>query len=439
MKSFSLLLFLVYFQTLFGQNPIVEIQNWNAVNPIQVSFAQDVEIQVNAPCTSGLSVVVGGGNPLTPISGTATRFLYRPQNLPQGQSSVSIRIACGEPANSTTISLTNTEVRNRPETAEAATPVGQFFSNNVPPEVARHFRNRARYNRKKNEAYLFLDQNGVVVGRKPVNLDEDDILYVYMMVKLSDISHYKIDITGDYAPDDLQIRPGELNRNAEPSPQAAPGEPAEWDLLSLPVGPFTSEEITLTINKKDGKDLKIVTSQTFTINNLYHLAVGASFINTALAKPEFVVVPLTTDMNTIVAADSGARTLVTMNVLWYWRPTIDWLFGRLRGEDHITRGRDVLKEPLFWERLNPTFGISLDRSFRENFFVGGTFEFARGGSIVAGWHYGRTIELLDRDFELGMTPYPGSQAEIRTNDVWRWSTFFGITLDHRIFNRFFQN
>ena len=126
--------------------------------------------------------------------------------------------------------------------------------------------------------------------------------------------------------------------------------------------------------------------------------------------------------------------MVTFNVIWYWKNT----FKYIRTGSDLTRGRDIMKEPDFLTRINPTFGVSLDGKLTENFFIGGTFEFARGGSIIAGWHYGKVRQMADSDFVLGEDLFTGTEDEIRLTDKWKWGYFFGITLDTRIFNKVFS-
>ena len=102
----------------------------------------------------------------------------------------------------------------------------------------------------------------------------------------------------------------------------------------------------------------------------------------------------------------------------------------------ITNGRDVLKdEPTFsFRRLYPTVGVSLDNNFRENFFGRIVYEFAHGGSFIFGVHYGKVNQLADKNFNLGVSKFHGTDSYIKVDQVYRSAMFFGITLDTRIFN-----
>lgn len=284
------------------------------------------------------------------------------------------------------------------------------------------------YNRKEDKAYYFFDEKGLLLSLAPVNVDTDDYLVVSMIVpEDSDIS---IQVVGEYNASDLNIRPYEAI-SAIPAHSFNDGK--TYRVITKTFGPFTSEK---AIIKFFNGTTELANTLDVRINKLYNVAIGASFISTDLEKPKFDVfkIPETTD-NTINTTDTGKRTLATFNVIFYWKPTVDWVIGKLKGKTHITRGRDILKEATFWERLNPTFGVSIDSEWKENFFFGGNFEFARGGSISAGWHYGKVQQLADRNFKLGTDVYTGTKDEIKLTDTWKTGFFIGITLDTRIFNK----
>lgn len=279
-----------------------------------------------------------------------------------------------------------------------------------------------------NKAYIFLDENGKYLGKLPVNLDEDDIIYLYMAVKKSEKNDYQIDITeGEYSPVDLQILPGQDIKTQSSLPRE------EWDLIPVIYGPFTSDYFAFSVKKKKGENLVTISSYKIKINNLYHLQIGASFVATYLRMPEYKISPLTDTTNTIIDVSNNSRTLITVNVIWYLEPMLKYLFGGSK----LMRGRDVLKEPTFLQRINPAFGVSLSENIAENFFFGLTLEFARGGNIIGGGHYGKTLQLADEKFELGKTQFNGQQDKIITKDKYEWKWFFGVTLDSRVFNKLF--
>ena len=287
------------------------------------------------------------------------------------------------------------------------------------------------YDRNKDEARFYFDENGNLITAAPVNIDSDDDIIIYLAAPSTELGKYTIEVIGDYIPSDLLIRQSEAISNNN---QAFSGTNT-YKHITRRFGPFT-DTATINIYYSENSTKKLLNSITTKINPLVHVAIGASFVTTDLSKPSFDIFPIsgTTD-NTINQINSGNRTLATFNVIFYWKPTIEWASKKLKGKSHITQGRDILKEGLFWERLNPTFGVSLNDEWRENFFFGATFEFARGGNMVLGWHYGKVQELADKDFILGETVFTGTQADIKLTNVWDSGFFIGITLDTRIFNR----
>ncbi|MFT3705242.1 MAG: hypothetical protein QM802_22940 [Agriterribacter sp.] len=288
---------------------------------------------------------------------------------------------------------------------------------------------KQRYFSNRNLAYICLDPFGNIIGKKPVNIDQDDDVVILIVVpNTEDYDNYSVnDNDAEYAPTDLSIRSSETI--TIPTIQSEEAVDVQYTVKVFEKGPYTSSDVTFTVMIANTQ----LNNITVHVNPLYHLGIGVSYISTNLQNPDFQIVPLTATTNTIQAANTGRRTILTANAIWYWWPTLRYLAG-----SSLTRGRDVLKEPNFLTRFNPTFGIGLTSDIQSNFFAGINFEFARGGSITAGWHYGKTNRLLDKDFKLGETEFNGTQADIKTENVWKWAGFFGVTLDTRIFNRLFS-
>jgi len=294
------------------------------------------------------------------------------------------------------------------------------------------YNNPSRYDKDGNKAYLIVDQNGELIGNYPVNIDQDDIIYVIIVGKKSVISKYTVDFTGTYSPVDLQMRTFTPVRS-EFTPSAKIPD-SDWDFIVKKRGPFTSANVVIKIKKSTTAGDALAT-YTMNVNTLFHLGFGVSFNRTTLENPSYRVTPINSTTNTISKYNGGQRNIVSFNVIWYWSSTVKYL---LRG-DNITRGRDVLKEPSFIERINPTFGVSFDKSITDNMFAGLTFEFARGGSLVGGYHFGKVNRLSMPNFVLGTTPFTGADADIKTSQESQRGGFFGLILDTRIFNALFKH
>jgi len=290
-----------------------------------------------------------------------------------------------------------------------------------------------RYDSRRDEAYLILDDRGRLIGNMPVNLDQDDRVFIYIVVNEIESDLYDVEVVGgEYAPVDLQIRSYDLPSNIMETQSKIPGS---WKVIRFERGPYTSDMVTFNIKKGIDDDVEVLSTYSLRINKLYHVAIGVSFISTELPYPDYDVFPLTDSTNTIRKINDSHRTMVTVNVIWYWWSTLKYFFP----SNPLTRGRDIMKEPKFYERINPTFGVSLDKEYDENFFFGVNIEFARGGSVTFGTHYGKFKKLAYEEFVLGESVFRGSKENIILTDRWHSKPFIGITLDTRILSKIIPN
>jgi len=296
------------------------------------------------------------------------------------------------------------------------------------------------YDYKNNNVYLYFDENGKLLNSLPVNVDQNDRFYLNIISQKGIENNYSLKtIEGIYEPADLLIAPyTPVIKSGETKAESLEAQrKVEYTLKLLMAGPYTSDyfKFQITFDTTESGQTKKMYSEVYSIkiNKLYHVGVGVSLINTTLSNPNFKTIYNGSD-TTIQAFNSGNRTLVTFNVVWYWS-----VLQQDRKGSIITSGRDILKdEPTFsLRRIYPTVGVSLDNNFRENFFGGFVYEFARGGSIIAGAHYGKVNQLADKNFDLGKTSFHGTDTDIKVDQVYKASFFFGVTLDTRIFNILF--
>jgi hypothetical protein len=294
--------------------------------------------------------------------------------------------------------------------------------------------NDSRYDKEGNRAYIVVDQNGELIDNYPVNIDQDDIIYVIIVGKKDKIQAYSADFVGTYNPVDLQMRSFvPLDSSINKSNTLTKFNPDDYDVVVKYRGPFTSANVIVKVKNNVGTG-NVLATYTLNVNTLFHLGFGVAFNRTSLENPNYVLSPLSSSANTISKENGGQRNLLSVNVIWYWSSTVKYL---LRGSN-ITRGRDVLKEANFIERINPTVGFALTGSVTDNVFAGVTFEFARGGSLVGGYHFGKVKRLLDPNFKPGETTFSGAAGDIQTTMVSKRDVFFGIILDTRILNAIFK-
>jgi|GEM_PF-3513918 len=296
------------------------------------------------------------------------------------------------------------------------------------------------YNNKLNRIDLYFDENGRLLNHLPVNMDQNDVFYMNIVCLKGDEEKYFVNVTeGDFSPVDLAIRPFEKIKTPEGqalTEEAAKDIPKEYVAIQLQSGPYTSDLFKFQIaydsaqNKlRNGPEYKT------RINKLFHVGVGVSILSSSLQNPDFRTFAKAPGDTTLVAVNGGRRTLFSINAVWYWT-----IFHQRPKGSVIPNGRDVMKdEPTFsLSRVFPTVGVSLDSKFKENFFAGLVYEFARGGSFTAGVHYGRISRLVDQRFKLGDTQFSGTDADIKLDQVYKAGFYLGLLVDTRIINVLFS-
>lgn len=294
------------------------------------------------------------------------------------------------------------------------------------------------YDNKNDKIDLYFNENGRMLNHLPVNVDQNDIFYMHIVCEKGEEEKYRVNVTeGDFAPTDLAIRP--FTNIADGITGSSTGNkegdliPKEYSENILQAGPFTSNNFKFQIaydilgTERNGPEYS------FKINKLFHVGVGVSIVSSGLKAPDYKTYFNGTD-TTIKAFNEGRRALFTFNVIWYWT-----IFHQNTKGSVIPNGRDVLKdEPTFTlTRLFPTVGVTLDSKFKENFFIGAVYEFARGGSFTAGMHYGKVSRLADKNFVLEKTAFSGTDTDIKLNSSYEPGFYIGINVDTRILNVLF--
>ncbi|RWX02272.1 hypothetical protein [Flavobacterium cerinum] len=408
--------------------------------PSKADFSTDIRVVQEGTCAGFKITKVNRADTFT-ITTSGSEFVI--SGIPETSEEIKINVTCNgtSPKNELTIK----RVTKEKDTEEVPVPDQNQGKGNTKYDSEYNyllstnpdFNNRAViYDRKKNLARYFFNKDGILLSMAPVNIDANDYYEVSMIVPKVDQNKYYMTMDCEYNPSDLSQRITAIIDKA--GSQSGGDSQIEYVKITQTFSPCTDNAKILFY--KDGVemanhyDIK-------KINSLHHYELAASFVSTDLINPEFDVFPLNATQNTIREINNSKRTMVTFNVIFYWKPTIEWIKklskNKENDDSNVTDGRDVYKEATFWERLNPTFGVALNNAWDENFFMGGTFEFARGGNLTAGWHYGKVTQLSDENFKLGQDVFTGAKDDIKVTDAWKWGFYFGITLDARIFNSLF--
>jgi len=186
----------------------------------------------------------------------------------------------------------------------------------------------------------------------------------------------------------------------------------------------------------------VLNSFTIPMSKVYHGTFEIGLINSTLSNPSYELVesPTNSDEKVVKKGSDSNRGYVTAMATFYTSPIIilEKIFGKDVPKYKLT-GRNFLDDHKIYERIYPSVGISLnDKSF-ENLFVGLTWEFARGGSIWGGYHYGKinTFEKSD-EFVFGETVINESEFKLKTDTDWEASFAFGVNLDIKLVTNLFK-
>ena len=214
-------------------------------------------------------------------------------------------------------------------------------------------------------------------------------------------------------------------------------------------------EFDLMRTEEDGSKTKLESFK-ISMSPSYHWSIHAGLVNTWLSNPDFQLVedPQNPANKVLKRSNAGNRGVVTMSATLYTSPFTLIRYGIQKRK--LMKGKSVhdLKNPVpksqkwsknylfersFLDRIYPTIGVGLvDKTF-ENLFGGFNLEFARGGYIFLGIHYGK-VNFFDEpdNFEYGKTPITQAEFDLRKDIKWRVNFALGVNIDFVIFSNFFK-
>lgn len=205
-----------------------------------------------------------------------------------------------------------------------------------------------------------------------------------------------------------------------------------------------SNDIEFEVYRNDAKGqvfnankTKLAT-HTIKMTKVYHGSFEVGLLNSDLENPTFQLLPLNATDSTVKKSDGGNRGVVTAMATLYSSPivVIRKLFGG-RVLDHQLFGRSYFDDHKIYERIYPTIGVKLGDNAFENLFYGFNWEFARGGNIFVGWHYGKVNTFEQDDFEFGVDSMNETEFNLSTNSSWETEFAIGFNLDVRIIGNLF--
>lgn len=278
-----------------------------------------------------------------------------------------------------------------------------------------------------NIVHVFIDETGYYLTELPLTAQEN-YTYQFHLIYLNASSKYNFTYEGEFTPE-LNIYGENLKSTVGASASSSAEEDKEYEVKEIkfgPIGPFTgSFNVKLQQINKEYPNGRYLINKEIIIAKLYHVSLSTGLLSTTLRNPQNIVVYQKPDGDsTLVADDPNSRGLFAFFATFY------------------PKGRSFLFPPkgdLFSsERFGVIVGVSLDDNFKENFFGGLQFDFARGGSFCFGVHYGKRSIIVDnKDFKFGSDSFSGT-LENKVKSEWGVSPFLGVNLDLRIVQYFFK-
>jgi len=269
----------------------------------------------------------------------------------------------------------------------------------------------------KNTIYIFLDSQGnLIKSGIPTTASQKNTYKIIVIINKNDSTSFKLKSKGDYNPileienkEDVRFEEDDLRENIY---KAIP---------FATIGPFT-DKFEIEVTKKTNNTKEVILKREISVAKTYNVSLTSGLFLTTLSNPTNIKTTLKPNGDTtLIADDDGNRGVLTLNAVFY------------------PKGRNFLFEPEnLKDRLGYLIGTRIDKDQFKNFFGGIQVEFARGGSIAGGIHYGRvnTIHNLE-DFEFGEDVFEGDLNSV-IKKKWDIGFFIGVNIDVRVFGKIFN-
>lgn len=290
-------------------------------------------------------------------------------------------------------------------------------------ELAQNYKYNRRLNLllEENTVHIFIDDVGnFLYGGLPTTATQENTYQFHVVTQTK--ADFRLKVQGTFKPAILSVlETGDAEKTV---PNATGEEATSVHHYEFGVeGPFT-EEAKVTI-KNQSAGLTILDA-TIKIAKLYHVSIATGFLATSLRNPSGIAKMAVPNGNagdsTLVADDPTGRGILSIMAVYY-----------PMGRSFLVPPRGTLFSP---ERLGIVAGAQLDSKLNENFLAGLSFDFARGGSVTFGAHYGRRNYIAGYDkFRFRRDLIVGDLVVKRE---WELGLFVGIIVDTRIALRLFN-
>lgn len=306
--------------------------------------------------------------------------------------------------------------------------------------------------------HLFFDQNGNSLIRSiPVGVGKDNYVVhvVYLVPKGNPFSiEYKASQnTADIEEGTIIRGDGDLQNTlrlqaSETSDKTIELEWAHTETLFTP----SSFDINFDIMRNafqlnegvlEATTPVVVASKVIRVKKTYHGSIDVGVLKTNLENPTFTLATsdANPDLKVIKRTNTGPRVLASAMYTFYLSPVvlIEKLLIPHKVRSYKLEGRSFADDHKIYERIYPTVGIALNDRLLDNIFLGGKWEFIRGGSVFLGYNWGKVNTLeTEPGFEFEKTETTQAAFDLKTNMKWKGAFCFGLNLDVRIIANLFQ-
>lgn len=301
--------------------------------------------------------------------------------------------------------------------------------------------------------HIFLDQFGNnIFSTIPQGVaNRQYVVHIFYMIDVSTANQvsYSINQTSGEFQDALVFNnAGQLSTIEL---RAAKEENIRWEhkefLLSTSTTNIQFEVIRTGLKSESVQKLEFETqtlkSYTIKMSKVYHGTFDIGLINSTLENPTFELVtsPSNPAQRLVKKNEGSNRGVVTAMATFYTSPIIllEDLFGARDIPNYMLSGRNFLEDHKIYERIYPAIGVGFTDRTLNNLFFGFNWEFARGGSLFLGWHYGKVnIYNAPANFEFEQTPVSNDEFNLRKNTAWKTDFAIGLNVDIMIIRNLFR-
>lgn len=294
------------------------------------------------------------------------------------------------------------------------------------------YQRQKAYDRRKNVANLYFDENGLPLDATalPRDLDDNDVINVYLALpKGSDVQSYKVQVDGTIRGNQISVvgesALGDLSKLGVLHGLVIGGAGQDRDVyLFGTYGPFSGPSVTITITStRDGQTSQ--RAHVLRINPTYLAGLQFGVGESAIARNDFGLYEDPNSGETLIVnhrPDEGDLRPALFIVFYGANP-----FG-----SGFMHGRDLEEDPGLAGRLFPMVGVGLD-DIGDEYYAGLTYELANGLNVYWAIQYLKTKQLGG-----GLAPgdvFTGGADQLPITDKWKAKRVFGLSVDLRIATR----